>query len=306
MTFSQDPKVAILIATYNGEKYLEEQLESLLSQRGFVIEIIANDDGSVDETSDILRDYQNRGFIKEILHTNNVGPSLAFMNLLQHSTEYDFVALCDQDDVWDTDKIKESISHLGAEVPEIAVSERRYIDDQGQGIGSSPKIFKTLSLRNALVENVAYGNTIVLNAKARSSVVRAFPIGVDLDHWIYLVISAIGQVNHIDKPLVSYRLHGSNHVGTSRLKAILSFQQSLRKIRCSVQALLSDYSNDLSVNGNEALQNYLRIWNSKSPFSKIDAIFNSGMYRQNNWETIVYKFGLLLASFFNFSSTSRF
>jgi glycosyltransferase involved in cell wall biosynthesis len=301
MPRSQYPKVAILIATYNGEKYLEKQLESLLSQKGCMIELIVNDDGSFDRTVDILKEYQDRGLIKEILYTKNVGPSLAFVNLLRHSTQYDFVALCDQDDIWDADKIKESISHLGTEVPEIAVSERRHIDFQGEGVGSSPKILKALTLKNALIENVAYGNTIVLNSKARNYVIRVFPIGVDLDHWVYIVISAIGRVNHIARPLISYRLHGSNYVGTSRVKAILSFQKNTRKIRHSANELLSNYADDLPLDATETVQNYLRIWSAKSLFSKIDAIRHSGLYRQNNRETFVYKVGVLFASFFSSS-----
>lgn len=299
MILKQNSKVAVLIATYNGEKHLKEQLDSVLSQEGCQIEIIANDDGSVDSTPDILREYQIRGLIKEILYTSNVGPSLAFINLLQHATQYEFIALCDQDDLWDTDKIEESISHLGTGVPEIVVSERRYIDHQGVEIGCSPKLLKDLSLSNALFENVAYGNTIVLNSKARSLVVRAFPGGVDLDHWIYVLISAIGRVNHIARPLISYRLHTSNHVGISRLKAIYSFQQTLRKIRRSARELLSNYSDELPFGATETLQGYLGIWNTKSPFLKIYAIFKSGLYRQNNWETIVYGIGVLFISYFS-------
>jgi glycosyltransferase involved in cell wall biosynthesis len=306
MNITEGSKIAILIATFNGEQYLEEQLESLRSQKGFPVDLIVNDDGSADGTLHILKDYQNRGLIKEILQTKNVGPSLAFLNLLQHSTHYDFVALCDQDDLWDTDKIKESISHLGTEIPEIAVSERRYIDYQGHRIGSSPKILKPLCLRNALVENIAYGNTIVLNSKANSLAVRAFPISVDLDHWIYLVISAVGQVNHIPRPLVSYRLHGSNHVGTSRLKAVFSFPQNLRKIRHMAKELLSNYPEELPFESTNTLQNYLRIWSTRSPFLKIKAILKCGLYRQNNRDSLVYKVGLLFASFLSSNSNRDF
>lgn len=298
MTPQQDSKVAILLATYNGEKYLQKQLESLFLQSGCQVEIFVNDDGSVDGTLNILREYQSRGMIKEILHTRNVGPSLAFLNLLQHCSGYDYVALCDQDDVWDEEKIEVSISDLGTDFPAISISERRYIDDQDNVVGFSRKVSKPLSLRNALVENVAYGNTIVLNSKARSLVVRAAPIGVDLDHWVYMVISAIGRVNHIPKPLVSYRLHTSNHVGTSRLKAIFAFRQSSSKIRRSAQKLLSGYSEELPLSGTQTLQYYLRIWNVKSPFSKIYLILNSDLYRQNNLDTFVYKIGLVFAALF--------
>lgn len=306
MTRPQNSTVAVLIATYNGEKYLKDQLESVLSQEGCQIEIFANDDGSADRTLDILQEYQSRGLIKEILYTKNVGPSLAFLNLLQHTSQYDFIALCDQDDLWDTEKIKESVFHLGTEVPEVVVSARRYIDHHGEELGKSPIILKALSLSNALVQNVAYGNTIVLNAEARNLVVRAFPVGVDLDHWIYILISAIGRVNHIARPLVSYRLHASNHVGISRLKAIFSFPQTLVKIRRSARGLLSNYSEELPFGATETLQNYLRIWNTKSPFLKIYAIFKSGLYRQNNLETLVYGVGVLFTSYFSYNSNRDF
>ena len=285
-------RVVVLVATYNGEKYLESQLVSLASQVNFKLDILVNDDGSSDKTLEILNKFQKGGLIKKIFHTENVGPSEAFKNLLSQCEGYDYIALCDQDDIWDRDKIERSIFSLGIEFPEMAVSSRRYIDSQNSVIGSSAPLKKKLSLGNALVENVAYGNTIVLNSQAAKLVLDNMPKGINIDHWIYLVMSSLGHIVHISSPLISYRLHESNHIGKSRFRSLSNFRVNSMKVRIAAEALLTGYQKQLGPLEIDTLKTYLSIWRPSSPLKKLILIGKSGLYRQNSLETLFYKIAL--------------
>jgi glycosyltransferase involved in cell wall biosynthesis len=302
MSINQPFRVVILLATYNGEQFLEAQLQSLISQSGVVFDILVNDDGSLDSTLDILKNYLRRGLIKEIFYTQNIGSSKAFTNLLYKSGDYDYVAFCDQDDIWDRDKLRYSLDNMHSSLPEIVVSERRYVNAVGEVIGSSPKILKSLNLSNALAENCAYGNTIVMNLMAKKLAVKNVPSNIDIDHWIYFIASAFGRVTHIPRPLISYRLHDSNQVGTSRLASIFKFHETLRKNQRMAQGLLTGYSAELSSSNIKILQNYLLIFCSRSPLKILSAIKNSGLFRQIDLETNLYKVGLLLVAMFSKST----
>ena len=95
-------KVQVLLSTYNGEKYLKEQLDSIIAQKGVDVHILARDDGSKDDTIKILEGYENIDIIKG----SNIGVCKSFFELINKSGEYDYYSFADQDDVWDCDRNK--------------------------------------------------------------------------------------------------------------------------------------------------------------------------------------------------------
>ena len=94
-----DKKVLILLSTYNGERYIKEQIESLLKQENVKVSILVRDDGSTDGTINILNEYQKQGKLKWYTG-ENLKPAKSFMNLVENAPEYEYYAFCDQDDVW--------------------------------------------------------------------------------------------------------------------------------------------------------------------------------------------------------------
>lgn len=92
--------VSVLLSTYNGEKYLREQLDSLLVQQGVDLRIIARDDGSKDTTVEILKEYAGKDTRVSFFEGKNVGPAQSFFDLIMKSPDSDYYAFCDQDDVW--------------------------------------------------------------------------------------------------------------------------------------------------------------------------------------------------------------
>ena len=188
-------------------------------QKGVSVRVIANDDGSSDSTVEILESWKKRGLVKEIYRTNRIGPSRVFRSLITKTDGASFVALADQDDVWNHSKLETLCRIIDKSGPSLAFSERELIDASGKCIGKSRLVRQSVSFENALIENVVPGNTILLNSQA-VSLIKKFPLG-DLDHfdaWVYLLISAFGVCKYTTLHLVSYRLHANNTVGLRKLR----------------------------------------------------------------------------------------
>ena len=158
--------VCVLLSTYNGEKYLREQIESLLSQIGVKIIIVARDDGSHDDTISILAEYEKKITYFHYLVGENVGPAQSFFMLMQQAPKADYYAFCDQDDVWDKDKLIIAVDMLEKEspvTPNMYYSNLRIVDQNLTFYRFShekPHIQKDRYC--VLTENMATGCTYVL------------------------------------------------------------------------------------------------------------------------------------------------
>ena len=215
----------VLLATFNGEKYLEEQLESLDRQEDVNVRVWANDDGSVDNTLNILHKWQKRGLIKGISKTSRVGSTRGFLGLLSERSDSEYVAFCDQDDLWDPRKLIYQIKKMSGDDAQMVFSRRDYINDQNQKVGQSTKPRRKISLNNAVIENSAPGNTQMLNRQAVKFINQISHSKVQhYDAWTYLLINAIGECKYIDMPLVRYRIHDENAVGVRKF--------DIRRILC--------------------------------------------------------------------------
>jgi glycosyltransferase involved in cell wall biosynthesis len=218
------PTVAILLCTYNGARFLPTQLSSFADQTFANWHLFVSDDGSTDETLSILsrkrfklgkadvviRDGPRRGFVRNFL-------SLA----CDCSISSDYFAYADQDDIWEPDKLSRAITWLDTMPPAhpaMYCSRSQLIDDDDRPCGFSPLFRRKPSFRNALVQSIAGGNTIVFNKAARQLLVDCgSDVDVPLhDWWTYLLITAAGGSVHYDpRPSVRYRGHSSNVVGTN-------------------------------------------------------------------------------------------
>jgi glycosyltransferase involved in cell wall biosynthesis len=213
------PKVAILLATFNGEKFLEQQLTSLERQLGVEPIIYVCDDGSVDGTIDILKSWSTQGKIREIFYSDFSDPSRVFFKLLKQVNDESYVAFCDQDDIWDKMKLKKLIGLIGEESIQLSFCARTAISWDGLEIKELNVNQKSIGFPNSLVENLIPGNTMVLNRKAVNFINSLGNENVKYyDSWIYLLISSFGICHYLPERLVSYRLHESNRIGLRKRK----------------------------------------------------------------------------------------
>jgi glycosyltransferase involved in cell wall biosynthesis len=218
------PAVTILLCTLNGERFLAEQLASLRSQTFKNWKLIASDDGSSDRTRSVLLGFQKSfesGKV-EIVDGPRRGAPANFLSLAcKGGLASEYYAFCDQDDVWETDKLSRALALLeraGSDTQALYGSRTRLIDENGREIGCSPLFLRRPTFRSALVQSIAGGNTMVFNQKARELLVFC---GADLnvashDWWLYQVVSACGgQVYYDARPSVRYRQHAGNLIGSN-------------------------------------------------------------------------------------------
>jgi glycosyltransferase involved in cell wall biosynthesis len=223
--------VTILLCTFNGGRFLEEQLASIASQSYPHWQIIASDDGSTDTTLALLGSFVARQGDQrrvEIRKGPDRGPTANFLSLAADpAIDGAYFAYCDQDDVWYRDKLERAIvwlASVAAEVPALYCARTTLIDAGGRYIGRSPLFRKAPDFRNALVQSVAGANTMVFNRAARALLIAAGNCDVVAhDWWTYLLVSgAEGSVYYDPIPSVAYRQHRANQIGSNNgLLAVL-------------------------------------------------------------------------------------
>jgi glycosyltransferase involved in cell wall biosynthesis len=226
-------RVAVLLSTFDGGRWLAAQLDSLAAQEDVEIEVFARDDGSSDATREVLARYADRWpRLADLPADPNLGPATSFLTLLAAAPEgFDAYAFCDQDDVWLPHKLARAVETLaGAEEPALYCSQVMCVDADLKPLGPAP-VKDDPRFEHLLFENIAFGVTVVMNAAAQRLVSSRPPEqGVIMhDWWCALVVSAFGQVIYDPEPGVLYRQHGGNQIGqdVSRLAEVARQAQGL-------------------------------------------------------------------------------
>lgn len=216
------PLVAILMCTYKAAKYLKPQMDSFYAQTHSNWELWVSDDGSPDNTVSLLEEYK-----ADARHTVHLceGPRKGFahnfLSLLEKAeTSAEYYAFSDQDDVWNADKVERAVNWIKTipeDVPALYCSRTELTDGELVPTGYSPLFPKPPGLKNALTQNIAGGNTMVINRAARDIIMAAGEVDVPYhDWWVYLAVTAAGGVAHYDPTsTLLYRQHASNVVGCS-------------------------------------------------------------------------------------------
>lgn len=213
-------EIAVLMSTYNGEKYLREQIDSILNQDGdFKLDLIVRDDGSTDSTCSILQEYQEIG--KLIWYSGeNLRSARSFMDLLYNHTGYDYYAFADQDDVWNKDKLKLGIEAVrNSEIPCLYFSNATYVDESLQPLGGNTYHRELhCDFYSTIVYPCFLGCTMVFNRQLAEIVQgQAIPTVVQM-HDSYLArvcVSVGGAIIYDEAPHILYRQHGNNVIGAT-------------------------------------------------------------------------------------------
>jgi glycosyltransferase involved in cell wall biosynthesis len=216
-------KVNILLSTFCGESYLPDQLSSIVEQKNVDWHLFWRDDGSNDRSVDYVQKFseKNPRCVTSVdIHTGRIGAAKAYMALLEAAPEDGFFAFCDQDDVWLPDKLSRAIRKLQqspAHVPALYCTRQRLVDQDLKPIGLSPSLRYSPSFGNALVQNIASGCTIVMNAAARRVILAVQMPDISVhDWWAYLLVTgAGGRVIFDNTPSILYRQHRANAIGSS-------------------------------------------------------------------------------------------
>ena len=208
----ENKKVAVIMSTYNGEKFIKEQLDSILAQTYKNIEIVVRDDGSKDGTVAIVKEYMQK-YSNIVLHEGeNLGFIKSFFELLTLA-EADYYSYADQDDVWMENKIELAVNSLNAlddTKPNLAFGNSDYYDENMKFIGPGPKN-KKVSFVKALFSCCGQGMTMTVNKKTRDMIIENTPKTCFFhDWWTYLVCMGLGNVAYDNVTTVKYRRRKEN------------------------------------------------------------------------------------------------
>ena len=303
-----DPCVAILLCTYNGQRFLPAQLESFAAQTLSEWQLHVSDDGSQDGTHAILKKCQDQwGSGRLFIHA---GPAKGFVaNFLslvcKAGVDAKYYAYADQDDIWESDKIERAVQWLEsipAEIPALYCGRTCLVDQDNKELGWSPLFSKSPSFANALMQNIASGNTMVFNKAARTLLTLG---GESLqvvahDWWTYLLITGCGGLVFYDKvPCLRYRQHGGNQIGMNvtwraLLKRVsLLWQGRLRKWNdCNILAL-RQLESQLTPENHETLERFSQA-RDEGLIRRLVQLWRIGIYRQ----TILGNLGIAVAAIF--------
>lgn len=295
-------KIAILMATYNGDKYLKEQIESLIQQKNVEIEILVRDDGSNDSTIELLDYYQNRRILTWF-SSRHISVAEGFFELLEQSPDADYYAFCDQDDIWDDDKLFCAVKNL-EDFSETDYSlyccGSRLVDRERNYICTHKMDTKRTQFARLFFAKVA-GNTMVFNKALRNKIIQYHPENMLLhDTWVYKVALCLGAHIVIDsEPHLDYRQHGANTVGME-----LSLRQKIDKFFEIVQErniyrqlieIKSVYSDEMNDQCFELLETFE---NAKSSFKdRVKLTFDRRIDFHNTYFNLAFKIKMLTGNF---------
>lgn len=276
---------------------MEEQLESLDCQEDVNVRVWANDDGSTDETLAILKRWQRKGLIKAISKSQGVGSTGAFLRLLSEHSDSEYVAFCDQDDIWEPKKLALQLLEIANGKPACVTSQRLFIDNSNRIIGVSKKLRISPSFENAMFENIAPGNTLLLNNQAINAINRYQDAPIKhYDSWIYLLLTFVGEVKYIHQPLLRYRIHETNFVGLRKYN-VDRFIDSIEGYLSQIRFLYKINERDLKKGQNPALTKLILIGEYKSKMKKLIAILKYPLLRQRRIDQVGLKLALLVLVF---------
>ena len=250
-------KTAVLLTTYNGSKHLPALLDSLLAQTDPDFTVLLQDDGSEDDTVALLTGLcaKDPRFSFGTEQGQHLGPAGNFLSLIRQ-TNADYTLLCDQDDLWENDKIavlkeamKEMETEYGADTPLLVHSDCSLISEEGDPVGNS--FFRhqgwdpnAVTLPPLLVQNNVTGCTLIMNAPLRS-LIASHARAKDLfmhDWFIALTAASFGKIRFVSSALTRYRQHAGNAIGASAQPLLKRGLAALGKRREAKRRILLTYT----------------------------------------------------------------
>lgn len=299
---NNQPEIEILLATYNGERFLREQIDSILAQNYANWRVLARDDGSTDGTVSIFKEYEERlpGRFRMLPESAGTGhPKWNFLQLMEASTS-EYICFADQDDVWLPQKLTLTMQAMGRlearrgkNIPLLAFTDLRVVDENLTTIADSLWKLHCLNPRQVnhfarlLGQNVVTGSTVMANRRLVELALR-MPEEADMhDSWVALVASAFGAGEAVPVQTVLYRQHGGNMLGAIEMQSPSAAVQScinkeeqrrLNLMERQAKGMLRAYGGDLPANKLRLLQNLLRCRQSTRGYVRVWIAVLYGLY----------------------------
>ena len=275
------PRLSILLSTYNGEKFLSDQLDSLFAQTYKNFIVVVRDDGSSDSTLSILQEYRDR--FTDRIHliessASNLGARDSFAYLMEYvlnnkaqlGIDNAYMLFCDQDDVWFPNKIEVELEAMleceasNPGTPILIHSDLEVVSEKLESVAPSLARYQGLethrnSFNQMAISNLVTGCTALLNESLAKKCLPVSSNAIMHDWWLALVASAFGKVVYLNQPLIHYRQHGSNTIGAKEHQQALAARpgfwvrllhlqvnEHLREVAVQAKDFLDSFGSDLS------------------------------------------------------------
>lgn len=296
-------QIDILMATYNGEKYLREQIESVLNQTYKNFRLIISDDCSTDKTREIIKEYENKDErITSYFQSKNLGYVKNFEFLLE-KVQNDIYMLSDQDDVWNDTKVEHSYKKLKESDADLVFTDLEVVNENLETRYPSFNDYMKLSrkikkynkdYKMQYLYNCITGCTLMSKKKFLDKIlpIPTYSKYAIHDTWIGLIVSVYGKVVYLDEKTIKYRQHGNNQVGTDKISHKFSKLEDVRRLFIEVKlGLFGTY-----VQNQEVFPEKLQIENKKA-LDYFEDIKNKKNINLKNWnifhklyktETLIY------------------
>lgn len=304
--------IDILLATYNGEKYLSEQIESIFDQTFVDWKLLIHDDGSKDNTVSIIKAYQEKYpekiiFLDDKMQTG--GAKNNFSYLLEYSNA-EYIMFCDQDDVWFRDKIESTYTAMKREeckrpdIPLLVHTDLEIVDKQLKClhksflnyIGLDPSL--GMKINYLLCQNCVTGCTVLINKKLKEICGKIPKDALMHDWWLALVASCFGNIIFVNKQTLAYRQHEFNTLGAQKfnLKTLCrgGFRYVKNKFKIldltikQAKAFMINYSDISPYNANiDIIKEYVHI-KEKSFLARKRILVHYAFFRQGYMKNILW------------------
>jgi glycosyltransferase involved in cell wall biosynthesis len=309
-------KINVLLASFNGMQFLRDQIQSIADQEKVHVSLFIADDGSTDSSQNLIQSLTPNGAIKNIVIQEtlpNMGAASIFLSLLNYSVthsltnENDLFAFSDQDDIWFSDKLikaAQAFEIFSDNMPILYGGRTKLVNTKLRETGYSPLFKKTPSFKNAIVQSLMGGNTMVFNLQA-AKLISIVPKQVEQvsmhDIWAYQIVSGAGGIVIYDEvPFILYRQHANNLLGAnsgwaSRVKRFIRLMSGGYKRSNHVNLnVLQANKHLLTIQNQQILEEFLLASNSNLLFTRIKQLRSSGVYRQTFAQNIMLWFACFL------------
>ena len=302
-------KVNVLLSTYNGEKYIKEQLDSILKQNGVDVYLTIRDDGSEDSTLEIIEGYAKENSNIIVYKEKNIGWKKSFVTLLTHANmQCDYFAFADQDDIWLEEKLICAIKKIeNQEVPALYQSKTILVDENLHRIQDYKIYEEPRNAQQALLNAWAQGCSMVFNKKACELSIRCIPnSNAAHDMWVYLICYFMGIIYFdIDNSYVLYRQHSTNATsGAADGHNVWGMKFIKKQIQLLVKhELYSNYARDIYMNYKDELKEedklILEKWSDyrENVRHKMELLVDKQVSKRTYKGTLALKLAILFSMF---------
>lgn len=301
----KDYKIGVLLSAYNGEKYITQQVQSIMKQNNASnITLLIRNDGSTDHTSQILNGLKEKYSNLIVMEGKNIGLIASFFKLLETAVkeyDFDYYSFSDQDDYWLEDKLERAVKFLQAnnqDIPILYGCRSKVVDENLKPTGFSTQAqLQDITFYNTAIQNIVIGHNQVLNKKMAQVLIDHKPDFKQLysqDLWVTNVAAVMGKILFDNTAHTFYRMHGKNELGygKSKIDRIKGHLKRLHKNESKKMAYQLNYFTKLFKNylTLEEKQEITLFFNSQKSFQKrISYIRKTKLYRQGKQENILFK-----------------